>query len=185
MPSPVGHALGGLIAGWIAARPADVPAGAGPERPAGARLRAVLTHPWTLGFALLGAAADVDLLFGIHSRQTHSVAAVAIVGLLAGVWGGRGDVRRGLACALAYGSHVLLDWMGSDTAPPIGIMALWPFTDGHYQSQLFVFDAVWREYWRPGFLRHNTLAVAREVLLLAPMAALAWWARLPSSRLRR
>ena len=183
MPSPVGHALGGLIFGWLAADHARVAPGTPPgprPRPArrlAAALWAVAAHPWTIGFALLGAAADADLALGIHSRQTHSVGAIVAVGAVATVWGGRLDLRRGLACALAYGSHVLLDWLGSDTTPPIGIMALWPFSSAFYQSDVFLFDAIWREPWRPGFLAHNLGAVAREAYLLAPVAAAVWWWR--------
>jgi membrane-bound metal-dependent hydrolase YbcI (DUF457 family) len=183
MPSPVGHALGGLIFGWCAASPAKVaPArpgtgGEGAAQRLAAALRAVATHPWTLGFAVLGAAADADFALGIHSRQTHSVGATVVVGLAAAAWGGRLDLRRGLACGLAYGSHVLFDWLGSDTAPPIGIMALWPFASDFYQSEFHVFTAIWREPWRPGFLAHNLGAVLREVLLLAPVAGLTWWGR--------
>ncbi len=183
MPSPVGHALGGLIFGWLAADRARVAPGTADHRHAGtarrlaAAARAVACHPWTVGFALLGAAADADLALGIHSRQSHSVGVVVVVGVMAAVWGGRLDVRRGLACGLAYGSHVLLDWLGSDTTPPIGIMALWPFSTAFHQSDLFLFDAIWREPWRPGFLAHNLGAVAREVCLLAPVAVAIWWWR--------
>lgn len=193
MPSPVGHALGGLIFGWLAARPSQVASPVAPSDGSRGRLRrlvdatrAVAFHPWTIGFAVLGALADLDLLFGIHSRQTHSLGAIAIVAAVTAGWGGRLDPRRGLACGLAYGSHVLLDWMGSDTTPPIGIMALWPFSSGFHQSGLFLFDAIWREYWRPGFWTHNTLAVVREIAVLGPVAMAAWWARrLPSPPVRR
>lgn len=139
-----------------------------------ARVWTVLTHPWTIGFALLGALADIDFLFGNHSGQTHSVGAMAIVFLVAALWGGRLDVRRGLACSLAYGSHVLFDWLGNDTTPPIGIMALWPFTDAFYQSDLSVFDAISRRYWLANFWTHNALAVVREIALVAPLAWVVW-----------
>lgn len=192
MPSPVGHALGGLVFGWVAARRSHVASAASDRRsPGGLRgflhaAWALARHPWTIGFALLGAAADADLLLGIHSRQSHSLGAIALVTILAAAWGGRFDLRRGLACGLAYGSHVLLDWMGSDATPPIGIMALWPLTSEFYQSELFVFDAIWRDCWRAGFWAHNLGAVLREVALLTPCAALVWWVRrLPSSGVRR
>jgi inner membrane protein len=185
MPSPVGHALGGLVFGWLVA---GVPRGGDSPDPGAARRerrgrftpgRGVgpLLQPWALGFAALGALADVDFLFGIHSRQTHSLGAIAIVFLVAACWGGRLDLRRGLACGLAYGSHVLFDWMGTDDSAPIGIMALWPFTDAFYQSDLHVFDAIRRRYWLPGFWAHNLVAVLREVAILVPVLILVWWGR--------
>lgn len=179
MPSPVGHVLGGLAFGWLAAPASAIPdqAPAAVEGRWLARLRAMAGHPWTIGFGVLGALADADLFVGMHSRQSHSLGAVAAVFVVAALWGGRVNARRGAACALAYGSHVLLDWMGNDTTPPIGIMALWPFTDGFYQSHLYVFDAISRRYWLPGFWAHNGLAVLREMAVLAPLAAAVWWAR--------
>jgi hypothetical protein len=72
---------------------------------------------------------------------------------------------------------VLLDWLGSDTTPPIGIMALWPFTDGYYQSEFYVFDAILRSYWLAGFWAHNALAVVREIVVLGPVCWLVWWLR--------
>ena len=76
--------------------------------------------------------------------------------------------------AAAWSSHILLDWLGSDTSPPIGIMALWPFTDGFYQSSAFLFDAISRRYWLPQqFIWGNLRAVVKEVLILGPVAWLA------------
>ena len=34
--------------------------------------------------------------------------------------------RLAVACAAAWASHVLLDWLGTDAMAPIGVMALWP-----------------------------------------------------------
>ena len=39
-----------------------------------------------------------------------------------------GSARLALATGLAYATHTLLDWLGTDASPPIGIMALWPFS---------------------------------------------------------
>ncbi len=79
MPSPLGHALGGLAAGWLVAGPAgDRGRGAGP---AGARLRDGRVR--ALAFAGLGMAADLDLLVGRHSQFTHSIGATIVVGLVA------------------------------------------------------------------------------------------------------
>ena len=42
--------------------------------------------------------------------------------------------RWALAVALAWGSHILLDWLSNDTRPPLGVMALWPFTRDYYKA---------------------------------------------------
>jgi hypothetical protein len=69
-------------------------------------------------------------------------------------------------------SHILLDWLGSDTTPPIGIMALWPFTREFYQSPFFVFMAISRRWWLPGFYVQNGMAALREVAMLLPITVL-------------
>jgi membrane-bound metal-dependent hydrolase YbcI (DUF457 family) len=124
-------------------------------------------------FALLGVVPDADLLFGTHSTYTHSIGAAAIVFGLARVVTGRW--RWAFAAALAYASHILLDWMGNDTTPPIGIMALWPVTADFYESTLHLFMPISRRYWLPGFLQHNLTAIVRELLIVGPFALLAYW----------
>lgn len=158
MPSPLAHALAGATVGW-----SIVPAFPG---------RGV--QPWREGllFAALGMAPDLDLLVGAHSGPTHGVGAALIVALAVAAWTKQG--RLGVAAGVAYASHILLDWLGSDSSPPIGIMALWPFTGGHYESDLHVFHAISRRYWLPGFWAHNLRAVAWELLILAPLAMLVW-----------
>jgi len=184
MPSPIGHALAGMAAGWLVAPP-----------PGG---RAAGTGLGTAGrraaiFALAGMAPDVDLLFGAHSGPTHGLGAAVIVGALVWIWGGgRGGWRtvpmtpqRGgfaLAVAAAYASHTLLDWLGSDTAAPIGIMALWPFSRDYYESGLHVFMAISRRYWLPEFWTYNLRALVRELAILLPVAAAVVLIRRPAGR---
>lgn len=158
VPSPVGHFLGGALAGGVVAETG---------------------RQWWRTAAILGVigvGADLDFLLGLHSQQSHGIGVAALVGLAAlAVSGGRW--RWALAAALAYGSHTALDWLGDDTAPPIGIMALWPISAEYYQSDLRWFMAVYRQYWLPGFVAHNLTAVCWEVALLGPPAALVWWWR--------
>lgn len=190
MPSPVGHALAGLIVGGVL-RPARWRATN--RETAGVSLRA-------LGIlALLGALPDIDFLVGRHSRESHSVGAVAVVGLVSWLlsWramrhpvlqaGARPAMMWSLACALAYASHILLDWLGSDTSPPIGIQALWPFSHEFYQSGFHVFYAVDRRFWLPGFASNLVVMLAWELLVLAPLAAIACGLhrRRPSARPRQ
>jgi len=126
-----------------------------------------------LPFALLGMIPDVDLLFGVHSMYTHSIGAMLLVLLLGrlvtGAW------RWAVAASLAYGTHLLLDWLGHDTTAPIGIMALWPLTGEYYQSDLHMFLPISRRYMLPGFLAHNLTAMAREILCIGPFAFASYW----------
>jgi membrane-bound metal-dependent hydrolase YbcI (DUF457 family) len=178
MPSPIGHFLGGLVAGHLAAA-GDTAGPVGPTsaaRPVAGRVRQLLGSA-AIRFGLLGALPDIDFLFGIHSMYTHSVGAALFVGLITYVATRPKSVRFALAGAAAYGSHIVLDWLGDDTTPPIGIMALWPFANGYYQSDLHWFMAINRRYWLDNFWSHNLAAVSREVVLLGPLALAAWWIR--------
>jgi membrane-bound metal-dependent hydrolase YbcI (DUF457 family) len=156
MPSPVGHVLGGIAAGWNLA----------PDR---RRRTAVL-----LGLA--GAAADLDLLVGTHRGATHSLGAVALTFIAVSLW--TSNVRWGSALSAAWASHVLLDWLGTDTTAPIGEMALWPLTRAYYEAPLHLFPAISRRYWLPEFWIYNLKALAIELAILGPIAwAVAVWRR--------
>jgi inner membrane protein len=164
MPSPVGHALGGIAAGWLLE----------PEHTRTTMSRTG-QHVATLGLAALGIAADLDLVVGAHRGASHSLGAVAFVALvswcLIGARPGRG--RWTAAIAAAYGSHLLLDWLGSDTSAPFGIPALWPLTSTYYQAPWPLFSAVSRRIHQPElFWMPNARALAREVLILLPIVVL-------------
>jgi membrane-bound metal-dependent hydrolase YbcI (DUF457 family) len=158
--------LAGMAAGWLVR-------GLGPIHASvsAARIQALKT---AAPFALLAAAPDLDLLANAHSTYTHSIGAALITGIAALVLT-RGRWPAALAAAIAVGTHALLDWLGSDTTPPIGIMALWPWSTSFYQSTLHVFGAVSRRYWQPEFYVANTWTVVREMAILVPVAAAAYW----------
>jgi membrane-bound metal-dependent hydrolase YbcI (DUF457 family) len=128
----------------------------------------------TVFYAVMGMAADLDLLVGAHSGPTHGLGAAMIVGVATWIVlqlrGGSSGVRTACASAIAYASHTLLDWLGTDSSPPIGIMALWPFSRGYYESSWHVFLAISRRYWLPEFWTFNLYALARELLILVPIA---------------
>jgi hypothetical protein len=172
MPSPVGHALGGLAAGWLATGPGKL------ERPV---TTAIL-------FAALGTIPDVDVLVeGTHRLYTHSLVAVALVGLTVALSPARlgfSRARFALVCAAAYGSHLLLDWLGDDRSVPIGIRALWPFTDAYYQSSALLFPPVERRYWLPGFWTANLRAIGWELALMTAPVILAAVVRRQQARRR-
>ena len=135
-------------------------------------------------FGALGLAPDLDLLFGIHSGPTHGIGAAALAASVAWFPLDRGRttserLRLALACALAYASHILLDWLGTDSSPPIGIMALWPFSQAHFESSLHLFPAVSRRIHQPElFWPQNVKALLWEVGILGPvLAGIVTWRR--------
>jgi membrane-bound metal-dependent hydrolase YbcI (DUF457 family) len=169
MPSPVGHALGGAIVALVC----DVR-----RQPSGRRferMRLALASPLVLAGAVAGVLPDVDFLLGRHNMETHSLGAAAAAGVVAWIWR-RGQARLAFTIGLAWASHVLFDWLGSDDTPPLGVMALWPVTSAFYFAHAYVFEAISRRYWLDGFLAHNLWAVTTEVLMLGPaLAVAAWW----------
>jgi inner membrane protein len=126
--------------------------------------------------ACVGAAVapDLDILVHHHRSYTHSVGAAIVVGLFA--WLVARNWRVALTIAVAYSTHILLDWLGQDTAPPFGVLALWPFSSQYYISGADLFAGVSRRYWKPDeFIVGNLKAVGLEILVLAPIAMLAWY----------
>ena len=121
-------------------------------------------------------------LVGRHSAETHSVGAALASGAATWIFCRWRRTPRAWTWAglvtLAVASHALLDWLGSDTSPPIGIMALWPFQTAYYESDLHLFMAVSRRYWLPEFWTYNLTVLARELLTLGvPALAVEWWRR--------
>src|SRR6266511_1055996 len=147
MPSPIGHALGGIAAGW----------GNVPRRDmAGAAI-----------LAAVSIAPDLDLLFHSHRGPTHSAGAALLAGLVAWVLTrrsafaasplppspglrrtGRRDRRSwAVAVTLAWASHVVLDWLSNDTRLPVGVMAFWPLMRDYHKAGIEMFPAISRRYW--------------------------------------
>ena len=168
MPSPLGHALGGLI---VHAASADRDELWNPRR--------------ALLFAGLAAAPDLDLLFRLldgnphHRAETHSLGAAIIAGLVVGLAARLARRQRPAALAAAAGcawlSHVLLDVLGADSYPPYGVMALWPLTAEYLRSPIPVFLDIgrrlaWATVWQ------NAVAAAWEVVVLFPilLAVVRW-----------
>jgi membrane-bound metal-dependent hydrolase YbcI (DUF457 family) len=156
MPSPIGHAIAG----------ATIAHGLVPNR-AGVMLTCMA----------LAAAPDLDLLVPHgHRMATHSVAAVALIFIVAiGVTGKVTSIARvrrvAFACMLAYASHLLLDWMAADPNSPRGLQILWPFTDAWYISSWDLFRGTARErLFTAASIRTNVLAVGQEIAILGPIA---------------
>ena len=172
MPSPIGHALGGAIVSLVMA----------PNR----------FGAWSLGlgrnaFTLVTLAAvlpDLDFTWGGHNRETHSLGAALLAGAAVLAWTRGRNPRLALAVTLAWSTHVLFDWLGSDDTPPLGVMALWPLNRNFYFADAFVFEAISRRYWLPNFVGHNVWAITKEILMLGPIVAMLLFRKVRRSSAR-
>jgi membrane-bound metal-dependent hydrolase YbcI (DUF457 family) len=182
MPTPIGHALAGLAIACAAPRRSN-------------RLRGRESIPWTLLLlcATLAALPDLDLLYQpIHRTVTHSITSavfVTIIAVLVTRWvtlrgqigvRPRSDPRWvGLLCGAAWGSHILLDWMGTDFNAPRGIQALWPFSDRWFISGWDLFPRVERRQpLSSATMLSNVKAIAYEIAIVGPIAVVLWWTRI-------
>jgi len=180
MPSSVGHALAGVAAAWTA----DLVPGnrawrtaaqdASWYRRAGGGL--------TLACLILPTLPDADLLFHTHRTYTHSVGAVAVVGLaaaaVAAAFRRQGVLRVALTCAAAYSTHLALDWLSVDTLPPYGLQAWWPFSNAWVISGWDVFAQTERRHFlSAATIWINAQAVVWEIAILAPLVLAVWLVR--------
>lgn len=122
---------------------------------------------------MLGMSADLDFVVGAHRSATHSIGATVVAGMAMAATVSTARLRVGVFGAAAYGSHVLLDWLGTDPGQPSGVMVFWPFSDEFYVSDPSLFLRVCREWWLLGCLTHNVQAVVWELIVLLPLAAVA------------
>jgi membrane-bound metal-dependent hydrolase YbcI (DUF457 family) len=179
MPSPIGHALAGLAAAWAVDLVPGNRAWRTAPRPASWFHRA--GDGLTLTCVALGAAADLDHLFVAHRTVTHSVGAVAIVGLVAAAlaaYAQRPIARITVMCATAYATHLLLDWLGGDEYPPRGLQLLWPFSHDWLISNLDLFRQTARqELLTPPIILKNLRAIVQEVAILGPVVIALWLVR--------
>lgn len=172
MPSPLGHGLAGLAAGWAVAPPAKG------RRPLIAQ--AAL-------FIALGAAPDLDLLVGRHRYETHSIGAAVIAGAVAALmrWPVAATRARIFwATCAAWATHPLLDMLAPDHWPPIGVMAFWPISRGFYITGLEWFLPIDRDWRSSAALRLDARAAVREMVILVPVVVLVWWIRSGRDRTR-
>jgi len=179
MPSPLGHALAGMAAAWAA----DLIPGRRAWRTAPA------TASWyqragdglTMACAALGASPDLDLLVHHHRTVTHSIGATLVIAFVAAAMAAsqsRPISRVTLMCAGAYLTHLLLDWMATDTYVPQGIQALWPFSQSWYISGWDLFRQTARLHpLTAEEIVQNVKAIALEIAILGPVALGVWLVR--------
>lgn len=175
MPSPVGHTLTGLC-GFLVAQRHVVPRRRG----------------WLLvGSVVTANLPDLDFLPGLllgnpaffHHQATHSLAAVVIVSVLIGSlasWWNLNGIRWGTLGGGLYLSHVVLDLLINDLSSPFGVQLFWPFSKAYFISTFTPFSGF--AYFDPalGMLRsilsvYNLRVILWEIVLLAPLVALAWY----------
>jgi inner membrane protein len=168
MPSPLGHTLGALAISWTLEPSA-------PER----------SHAWrrVAALAAIAVAPDLDLLIGRHSRETHSIgAAVIAASMIAWWWPALLSSQRRrtwLIAFLVWLSHPLLDILAPDGTAPFGVMLFWPVSVAHCTTGLHILDPINRRWWMgmEQFVLHNVFAIVRELLILGPIATVAWMYR--------
>jgi membrane-bound metal-dependent hydrolase YbcI (DUF457 family) len=116
-----------------------------------------------------------------HRTVTHSLAAVAVVGVLTiiatGVTG-KVTTKIVLTYMAAYASHLLLDWLQADPTPPLGLQLLWPFSSTWFISGWSVFRATERRHFLElATMKRNIVAMLQELVILAPVMAALWLVR--------
>lgn len=123
MASPIGHLLvGGAVGAAFAVKDE-------PRRSTGAGALAAIVPD--LDF-VLGAFIGEPARF--HHAVTHSIAFAVIAAVLGIGLTRTNAVRWGVLVGLAYGSHLLLDWITLDDGAPIGIPLFWPLSSQVFAS---------------------------------------------------
>ena len=169
MPTPIGHALGGIAVGYAVAA----------YRSRSDSVSRAFDIPWTglgcsvLSLSTIAVLPDLDLLFGLHRGMTHSVTAALIIGIVCGLFQRTDRIGVGICAFLSYGSHLVFDWCGVDTGPPSGVMAFWPLSESYYQSSFLIFHRVCREYWDLACWENNVMALGWELTVLVPVTGIA------------
>ena len=156
---------------------------------------------WPLAVIAAASAADVDFITGAiwgglyfsHHGVTHGFAAATAAGLAAWTishaarW--ERPVRIGVLVALAYASHVVLDFFAGDPGVPTDMPILWPLvTDTRLAAPFQIFTAIEHDDTISGLpavmVRPDTLAaMAREALLMGPVLGAVMWLRRRARRL--
>ena len=137
---------------------------------------------------LLANLPDIDYLPGLlvgelnryHHLYTHTLGWVVATVVSAWWWWKRrhpdADGRTLLVFLAAGLSHLAADFVTTDRRPPLGIMALWPFSSEFYLSATPLFWPLRKATVADMFQLHNVQAVLVEAAWCLPLLALvlAW-----------
>jgi hypothetical protein len=78
-------------------------------------------------------------------------------------------------CGAAHASHIVFDWLGTDSFAPAGVQALWPFSDRFFISGWDVFARIERRHpLEVSTIVSNLKAVVREMAILTPVVGATW-----------
>jgi inner membrane protein len=193
MPSPIGHALAGVATAWSSEY---FPAANAGDARASARLTFVCAALAALpDVDLLFPGTHRTVTHSISATIFVTIIAAAVTGWVTrskalnregdsegnSEGNSEGDSagtprrsravwRIALVCGIAYGSHLLLDWLGADPNPPSGIEALWPFSHQWFISPWTVFPGTERRhFFTLAAVATNLRALAVEVGVLGPV----------------
>jgi membrane-bound metal-dependent hydrolase YbcI (DUF457 family) len=178
MATPLGHVLAGYAVSGFAG---------------GTRHR---EHVYlTLACVFAAVAPDLDVVPGLlvgqpvlfHGDLMHSAGFGLLICLIISV----AFYKRGhtfsqvfALCAIAYGSHLLLDILGPDKRPPYGIPVLWPLSTTPFLSPVPILmgmhhagstSASTLEFVKGVLDVYNLAAIAVEIMLIAPFILLGRW----------
>lgn len=170
MPTPVGHSLSGAIIYALTTKSEN------------------LVTSWRWGVTCMFAAAlgDIDFLpalFGnltlansVHRYFTHTLLFAVVVGLAAlGILRMLGKPRRIRSAAVLFAclvAHILLDLLGKDYRPPIGVPFLWPFVRRSFSLPVQIFPSLLKDTYAEIVSLHNIGVMAFEVLVLGGLFAI-------------
>ena len=136
----------------------------------------------------LAAAPDLDLLGNLlhrhlHRTATHSVAAVALTFIVAALVTDRVTRwRTATVYALAYASHLLLDWLATDWSPPRGVELFWPFSHRWFISGADIFrQTSLRHLFTTRVILSNARTIAQEIAIVLPIVVVLWLIRMKSA----
>jgi membrane-bound metal-dependent hydrolase YbcI (DUF457 family) len=176
MPSPVGHALSGLVAGLAVSQ----------------RKKKVCRI--MLGFVFLTVLPDFDFLPGwlagqpnlFHRGFSHSLLMAVIIGVTVGLVvkaSGRGKFMPSAVAGFSlYALHIVLDLFSVDHSVPRGFQVLWPFDSGYYIAPYGLFLDITRSPTGDGFFQslfnsNNYRAIINEVVVFLPALLMLWGLR--------
>ena len=97
------------------------------------------------------------------------------------IYGGSA-VRVALMVAVAYSTHLLIDWLSVDNLTPRGLQLLWPFSDRFFISGLDWFPATERhEILSYAAFRTKFIAASTELAAFLPVLGLLWLVRVKTA----
>ncbi len=144
---------------------------------------------------------DADFLPGLlvgnanqwhHHYFSHSLGAAIVVGVLTAFFYTKGADRKfGLYCGLffgAYFSHLVLDYVTTDTSEPFGLPMFWPLTSEYYYSPITVFMSVHKigasdQFFKSLLVIHNVWVLLWEAVVFVPILTIIKIAMLRAKRM--